>query len=135
LTGSFGVYGAYQKFEDDGANALTSIGLAGHYKVTPDITVFAGLSSFDGVEGDLIEGGGIGASYEITGALSGQPLVLSGEYRSFSGLNGDDTIDGFSLMLTVPFGDADGILPTDSVAGAVASPGFSSFATVYDSLY
>jgi hypothetical protein len=134
-TGSLGVYGSYQNLEVSGGDELTATGLAGHYKVTPEIALFGGAMSLDGFFGDTVEGGGIGASYKIPGAFSRRALVLSGEYHSFSDSGGGDSIEGFSLMLTMPFGEADAAVPDQSVAGMVANPGYSTFGTIYDSLF
>jgi hypothetical protein len=134
-TGSLGVYGSYQNLEDSGGDELTATGLAGHYKVTPEIALLGGAMSLDGFFGETIEGGGIGASYKIPGAFSRRALVLSGEYRSFSVSGGGDQIDGFSLMLTMPFGEADAAVPDQSIAGTVANPGFSTFGMMYGSLF
>lgn len=134
-TPSFGVYGSYQNLEGSGGDELTSTGLAGHYKVTPEIALFGGAMSLDGFFGSTVEGGGIGASYKIPGAFSRRALVLSGEYSSFSESGPGDSIEGFSLMLTMPFGNADGAVPDQSIAGTVSNPGFSTFGTIYDSLF
>ncbi|HKL70294.1 porin [Salibaculum sp.] len=128
-----GVYAAYQSMEE-GGDKIEMTGLGGHYKFRSGFALFGGVIGAD-VEGDDYQVAGIGGSYAFDAGLSGRPLVLSGEYRKVEDKAFGDDFDGFALMVTLPFGDADGAVPDSSVAGSIANPGYSAYGTFYDTAF
>lgn len=103
---------------------MTIVGLAGGYRITPAMTVFAGVSraTIEDLDGDLTTAG-IGLSYDLTN-MGPAPITLSGEFvrsdldaGAFSG-----EMDTIRFGLSIPFGNAAASAPRNSVASSIANP-------------
>lgn len=115
---------------------LDSYGIGGAYQISQQFSVFAGAGNTSvaipigpGDVADVLDYG-VGVSYDMT-AMTNLPLVASLEYSaakvSLAGGGGDLTLDGFTLSVTVPMGNRNGIVvPANSVAGAALNPTHSA---------
>ncbi|MDB2369070.1 porin [Octadecabacter sp.] len=124
-TDQYAVYASYQ-YSDFDSGDFEAYGATGSYTFAESVSLFATYAEFNVGEGfNDFDAYGVGASYSIDGLVAGNPLVISAEY-STADVDGGNDFDRYGLFLTVPFGGATGVIPEQSLAGAIANPGFSA---------
>jgi hypothetical protein len=123
---NYAVWGVYQVTDPDGAESISTLGVAGAYAFSANWTLFGGYQSTD-IGGDSLDALAAGIGYSFASG-SRIPVTVGLEYANISFSGGGD-IDQYRLSLSIPLGIQKGpSIPIDSFAGAVRDARYNAIA-------